>query len=229
VAEARSCTGFLEPLRELPGVRAGWLGRLLDLDLALERDQAMQRLRPHHQRWVHDQAGPGVRWWRPEQVHGDGVAVVPANHTIKAADGLPVVPAVDGLITAARGQLLSVVVADCGPLWLAARSGEAVGLVHSGRRGTELGILEQAVKKMTGHFGIRPSELVAVLGPCIRPPHYEVDFAAEIGHQAARLGVGAYHDCGRNTATEPDTCYSYRVERGRTGRMLAAVWLENNR
>jgi len=64
---------------------------------------------------------------------------------------------------------------------------------------------------------------VAVLGPCIRPPHYEVDFAAEIARQAEGAGIGEYHDCGCDTASDLRNCYSYRMEQGRTGRMMAWI------
>jgi copper oxidase (laccase) domain-containing protein len=65
--------------------------------------------------------------------------------------------------------------------------------------------------------------VTAVLGPCIRPPDYEIDFAAEIGHQAARAGVGNFIDCGLNTASDSARFYSYRKELGITGRMMALI------
>ena len=63
------------------------------------------------------------------------------------------------------------------------------------------------------------------LSPCIRPPHYEVDFAAEIIRQARAAGVEQVHDSGRCTASDPARYYSYRAEKGRTGRMLALLAL----
>lgn len=48
---------------------------------------------------------------------------------------------------------------------------------------------------MKEEFGSSPQNLIGVLGPCIRPPHYEVDFAAEIVRQAADAGIGSFHDC----------------------------------
>ena len=62
-----------------------------------------------------------------------------------------------------------------------------------------------------------------MLGPCIRPPHYEVDFAGEIGRQAGRAGVGNFLDCGLDTAADLDRFYSYRLESGKTGRMMALI------
>jgi copper oxidase (laccase) domain-containing protein len=62
-----------------------------------------------------------------------------------------------------------------------------------------------------------------VLGPCIRPPDYEVDFAREIQQQAKQAGVGLFHDSGLNTAADLSRFYSYRKEMGKTGRMLALI------
>jgi copper oxidase (laccase) domain-containing protein len=64
---------------------------------------------------------------------------------------------------------------------------------------------------------------VVQISPCIRPPHYEVDFAAEIRHQAAEAGVVEIHDSLRCTASDPAAYYSYRRESGKTGRLLAAM------
>ena len=133
----------------------------------------------------------------------------------------PMLAGADGLLTVEPGVLLSVYVADCGPVWLADRGSGAVGLVHSGRAGTAGGIVGRAIGRMVREFGTRPEELVVVLGPCIRPPHYEVDVAGGIKAQLAAAGVRQVHDCGLDTAADPARFYSYRIEKGRTGRMMA--------
>ena len=74
-------------------------------------------------------------------------------------------------------------------------------------------------------FGIEPADLVVHLSPCIRPPLYETDFAAEIAAQARDAGAGQVIDDGICTGQEVGCYYSYRVERGRTGRMLAVLQL----
>jgi len=224
VTEAAHVPEFLAPLRVVPGVRAAWIGRVPGVDVAVDRFEALRRLRPEHERVIEDLAGPGVHWWRPEQVHGSELVVVPGPKQVIGADGMAMVPGVDGVLTAQPGQVLGVYVADCGPVWLADRATGAVALVHSGRKGTEEGIVPKAIERMGQEFGTRPMDVIAVLGPCIRPPNYEVDFALEIGRQAEDAGVGAYHDCGRDTAMDLARCYSYRMEFGRTGRMLALIW-----
>ena len=214
---------FLAPLNEIPGVRAGWVERVPDLPITGDRDEAMRQLRPRHQTAVLKFAGPTARWWRAEQVHGNAVAIVPGAPEITAPDGLPVVPGVDGLLTAEPGIVLAIYVADCGAIWLADRKTGAIGLLHSGKKGTETNIFRAALARMAEHFGTRPEDVTAVLGPCIRPPDYDTPFAAEIGNQASAAGVGNFIDCGLNTASDLARFYSYRKELGKTGRMMALI------
>ena len=80
-----------------------------------------------------------------------------------------------------------------------------------------------ALHRLAEQFGTRPRDVTAVLGPCIRPPDYEVDFAAEIGRQSRRARIGNFIDCGLNTASDPARFYSYRKQLGKTGRMMALI------
>lgn len=215
---------FLDILNAIPGVRAGWVERVADLAITGDRDEAMNALRPHHAEAVsHFASQPTASWWRAEQIHGTAVAMVPGVPRITAPDGLPVVPGVDGLITREPGVTLAIYVADCGAIWLADRGSGAIGLLHSGKKGTEGNILDVALGEMARHFGSRPADVVAVLGPCVRLPDYDVDFAGEIGAQAGRAGIGKFIDCGLNTAADLGRFYSYRKEMGKTGRMMALI------
>lgn len=213
---------FLHPLTAIDGIRAAWIERQPGIEVLTDRDEAMRRLRPTHESQIHDFAGPSARWWRAEQVHGHAVAILPADE-ISAPDGLPVVPGVDGLLTDQAGQVLSIYVADCGAIWLADARTKAIGLLHSGKKGTEANILGVAIQLMQERYGSRPDDITAVLSPCIRPPDYEIDFAAEIAHQADRCGLANFIDCGLNTAADTNRFYSYRKELGKTGRMLAMI------
>ena len=214
---------FLDSLNAIPGVRAGWIGRVPDLPITGDRDEAMNLLKTHHAAAVSDFAGTDAQWWRAEQVHGTSVVVVPGAPQIMAPDGMPVVPAVDGLITREPGVVLAIYVADCGPIWLADQGTGAVGLLHSGKKGTEGNIFETALREMNRNFGTLPKDVVAVLGPCIRVPDYDVDFAAQIGEQADHAGIGNFLDSGLNTASDLGRYYSYRRELGKTGRMMALI------
>lgn len=213
---------FLNSIQALPGVRAAWIPRVPDLEITGDRDAAMRTLRPFHEKEI-DRFSPKSPWWRAEQVHGTGIATVPDAPQILAPDGLPVVPGVDGLITRETGVVLAIYAADCGVIWLADSQTGAIGLLHSGKNGTSGNIFAAALGQMQRDFGTDPAHVTAVLSPCIRPPDYEIDFAAEIGHQADRAGIANFVDSGENTASDLSRHYSYRIEKGQTGRMMALI------
>jgi copper oxidase (laccase) domain-containing protein len=134
-------------------------------------------------------------------------------------------PACDGIITNQRGIAIGVYVADCCAVYIVDPKTPAIGLVHSGRKGTELGVVTNAITQMISRFESDPANMVVQLSPCIRPPHYEVDFAAEIVRQCRALGVKEIHESGVCTACDLNRYYSYRAEKGKTGRMLALIGL----
>jgi copper oxidase (laccase) domain-containing protein len=135
-------------------------------------------------------------------------------------------PACDGIITNQRSVALGIYVADCCAVYIVDPKIPAIGLVHSGRKGTELGVVTNAIRQMTERFGSHPANMIVQLSPCIRPPHYQVDFAAEIRQQCRALGVQHIHDSGTCTACDLGRYYSYRAEKGKTGRMLAVIGLD---
>lgn len=153
-----------------------------------------------------------------EQTHGNGVAVVTAIPPTRYAG-------VDALVTALRQAPLVVRVADCGPVYFYDPVKQVIGLAHSGRKGTELNITGEVIRTLRENYDTNPADLIVQLGPCIRPPHYEVPFAATILQQAREAGATQVHDCGRCTAATLPHYYSYRAEKGQTGRMWAVLML----
>lgn len=80
----------------------------------------------------------------------------------------------DGLITCTPGILLAVMTADCLPVMLVDSKHRAVGVFHAGWRGTLARIVEKGIGEMRKHFGTRPSDLKAAIGPGIRGCCYQV-------------------------------------------------------
>jgi len=154
-----------------------------------------------------------------EQPHGNRVQAVYTPLGIR-------VPDVDALATSVPRLPLVVRVADCGPVYFYDPVQQVIALAHSGRKGTEGNIVGETVACLRETFDTNAENLIVQLGPCIRPPHYEIDFAAEIERQARACGVRHYHDCGICTASHPDRYYSYRAEKGNTGRMWAVFMIE---
>ncbi len=82
---------------------------------------------------------------------------------------------VDGLITDEPNVTLVTHYADCVPVFLLDPKKHAIGLVHSGWRGTAAKIAMEAVKAMEREFGTCPDDLIAGIGPSIGPCCFEVD------------------------------------------------------
>lgn len=210
---------FLDAIRGCGEVRAAFVERVAGVDVTADKEAVLARLEEFHQREVARLGFAASDLWLAEQVHGADVAVVPVDAASRRIGG------VDALVTADPGVLLGIHVADCGAIFIVDRRSGALGLAHSGKKGTEANILGATVARMTTQFGSRPADLWIALAPCIRPPAYEVDFAAEIGRQAIAAGVPAaqFCDSGQCTASDPQRFYSYRLEMGKTGRMLALL------
>ncbi len=81
----------------------------------------------------------------------------------------------DALITDTPDVLLCVTAADCLSVFLVDPVHCAIGLAHSGWRGTAGRIVPNTLAAMTARFGTRPQECLAAIGPGISGPGYEVD------------------------------------------------------
>jgi YfiH family protein len=154
-----------------------------------------------------------------EQPHGNRAQAVFTPLGIR-------VPDVDAMATSVPRLPLVIRVADCGPIYFYDPVKQVIAVAHSGRRGTEGNIVRETISCLQETYETKPENLIVQLGPCIRPPHYEIDFAAEIERQAHACGVRQYHDCGICTASHLDRYYSYRAEKGKTGRMWAVFMIE---
>jgi YfiH family protein len=167
------------------------------------------------------------------QVHSPAVVVV--DGPIALADR----PKADGMVTRVPGLALGIATADCGPILFADARNRVVGAAHAGWKGALGGVIEATVAAMEG-LGAERGQIVAVLGPTIAQPSYEVGpdflvrFRAEAagferflgpgtradhaqfdlpGFVLARLGeagIARSADLGRCTYAEPDLFYSYR-------------------
>lgn len=178
-----------------------------------------------------------------EQVHG--VTVVDAGALAAGA-----VPVADASVAFVPGVVCAVMTADCLPVLLARRDGQAVGAAHAGWRGLQAGVLEATVAQLGGG-----RDLLAWLGPAIGPTAFEVGdevraaFVADAAEASAAfrpgaapgkwwadiyllarqrlqaVGVTAIHGGEHCTVSDPARFFSYRRD-GRTGRMVALIWRE---
>jgi len=177
------------------------------------------------------------------QVHGRGVVVV------DAPVGTEGVPDVDALVTTTPGLGLVVLAADCLPVLLADPTAGVVAAVHAGRQGLVAGVLQEALRVMTG-LGAVPARTLARIGPAVcgrcyqLPPAMVEEVAAAVpdtrattrlGGPSADLPAGAEAvlraagvvdvvRVGGCTVEQPERFYSYRRD-GVTGRHAAVVRL----
>lgn len=179
------------------------------------------------------------------QVHGTRVRRVDRGGRRRER----VVPAADGLLTTRPGLVLGALTADCVPLALRFPSPRGVAMLHAGWRGTLQDIVGVALEMLTA-MGIQPTEVRAVMGPCIGPCCYRVDegrarlFVEKYGEESSvvsadlrldlplanrlnllRAGLREenIHRVGGCTCCDGDY-FSYRRE-GVTGRQGAFVFL----
>ena len=177
-----------------------------------------------------------------QQVHGTGVAVV------DGPQGGPV-PGTDALVTATRGLVLCVLVADCVPVLLADHETGVVAAVHAGREGVRQGVLPAALSAMAS-LGARARHVTALLGPAVCGACYEVpeqmqadvaraapsaavrtragtpglDLRAGVEEILRRAGIPEVVQDPRCTVEDPQL-FSHRRD-GVTGRQAGIVWLD---
>jgi len=197
-------------------VRAAFFGRIAGVAVDADRTTVLQRLASAHDALMRENKMNPAQLATAEQIHGNTVALATKPQKYAQADAL---------ITSTRGLVLGIYVADCTAVFFADQRGRAIGLAHSGRAGTALNITAKTLTMLREEFDVPPEDVVVHLSPCIRPPLYEIDFAADIVRQARAAGVTDIRDDGICTGSNLDAYYSYRVEKGRTGRMLAVLSL----
>ena len=111
---------------------------------------------------------------RPSQTHTDIVRAVDRSSAgsgvVRPCEG----GSCDGLVTNEKGLFLCTREADCVPVFMLDPVSKAVGMVHSGWKGTAKLISAKAVELMKKCYGTKPSDLLIYLGPCICAGCYEV-------------------------------------------------------
>lgn len=231
-----------------PGVRAAVTtraggvsrGPYASLNLAAHVGDDPAAVAENRSRLARALALPGEPRWLT-QVHGTAVALCEADEPA---------PRADAAVARRAGEVCVVMVADCLPILLASRGGEAVAAVHAGWRGLAAGIVERSVEALS----VAPEALLAWLGPCIGPAAFEVgeevraaflaadpaarrhfalnsrgrwwaDLEGLARDRLAAAGVREVHGGGWCTFSDPERFFSYRRD-GATGRFAALVWRE---
>ena len=99
---------------------------------------------------------------------------------------------VDGLITNVPGIVLATFYADCVPLFFIDIKNKAIGLSHSGWRGTVGRIGQRTIEAMANAYGTKAEDVIVAIGPSICQECYEVsgDVAEAFYEEFSKPGQG---------------------------------------
>lgn len=81
---------------------------------------------------------------------------------------------IDGLITNEPGIVLGALFADCVPLFFVDPVHRAIGLSHSGWRGTAARMGRRTLEAMADAYGSMPEDMICAIGPSICQSCYEI-------------------------------------------------------
>ena len=155
----------------LGGVSEGFLG---SMNLSYTRGDDPAHVDENYRRMA---AAIGVK---PEhmvcthQTHTTNVRIVTREDAGKGVTREKDYKDVDGLITNVPGICLVTFYADCVPLYFVDPVKKAIGLSHSGWRGTVGKIGKVTVELMQKTYGSDPKDILAAIGPSICQDCYEV-------------------------------------------------------
>ena len=185
------------------------------------------------------------------QTHSDHISIVSKVETKGWSEISNAINDCDALITDKRQVMLTVFTADCVPILLYDKDKEIVSAIHAGWRGTKANIVSKTVKKMIDIYGSNPKDIIAGIAPSIGRCCYEVDedvaqhffdkqdsfdsvgkkYMLDLPHinkmQLLDMGLLEQHIEMSSicTSCEVDTFFSYRKEKGCSGRFVSTIGL----
>src|ERR1700741_1748165 len=155
----------------------------------------------------------------------------------------------DAVITNKKGLLVAITIADCTPVLIYDSYSHAAAAIHAGWRGTVQQIVPNTLQQMKKEYGTRAEDCFAYIGTCISEKAFEVEadvadqFSSDLKHfderkqkffvdlkkanlqQLINEGVPTIQIeiSDRCTVLNNDRYFSYRKEKGQTGRMMAVI------
>jgi len=221
--------------RERFGISAGITGARDDFDLGLWGPKPAATIARNWQAFQNSFSPHFGSFVVGHQQHGTTI-----GRCNGAQGGLSVRQGLDGHVTSQRGVLLTVLVADCVPVYLYDPTSSTIALLHAGWRGIAEGILEAGVEQL-GTIGDSGCERfvmhcgVSVCGRCyeVGPEVFEkvlgvgkdapgnLDLRAALADRAFRLGIERVTVSSRCTVHDSGGFHSFRARREGAGRMAA--------
>lgn len=161
---------------------------LSSLNLSFTRGDRPENVRENFRRVADELGVTADRFVFTDQTHTDHVRVVTEADAGCGLTRERTYQDIDALVTDVPGLVLSVFVADCVPVAVVDPVRRAIGLAHSGWRGTVAGITEKMIRCMTAQYGSDPKDLVCAIGPSICRDCYEI--SEDVAEQFSRAFAG---------------------------------------
>jgi len=135
--------------------------------------QADPRSSEQHRRWLLESLKiDSKEIFFVKQVHGDRVFVLENSGQ---SPGQVELEEADALITHLTERPIAVLTADCVPVILYDPERHVAGIVHAGRKGTQMGVVSKTILMLSQVYGSQPGNVRMALGPAIGGCCYEVD------------------------------------------------------
>ena len=182
---------------------------------------------------------PEERLVFPEQIHSANVQLVKKPGIVMKCDAL---------ITSEKDLFLTIQTADCFPVFLFDPQAKAIGIVHSGWRGTAVNIVQKTIWHMEDRLNCRAENMIAAIGAGVQqscyqvdtetashfeakyclpdgPGHFKLDVQGAITDQLLTAGLRKENMEIDKTCTHCATkrYYSYRRDGKQSGRMMGVI------
>ncbi len=146
------------------------------LNLGFERDDVRENVEENFRRFGVSAGFDTKNICLPSQWHTNNIRIAGPEHCCGSRYEKKTNTPVDGQITDKKGIVLLAYGADCVPVYIADTVNHAIGLVHSGWKGTLNSISADALNLMKKEYGTDPENVIVVIGPSISSKNYEVGF-----------------------------------------------------
>ncbi len=177
-----------------------------------------------------------------KQIHSANISIVENNKYFYDET--------DALISNIENSIMLLNFADCVPIILYSPKDNVGAIIHAGWRGTALNIAFLSAEKMIDNFNIKPSNIIALIGPSIgkccfetdydvfdklildrldkslyieKNGKYYIDLKLLNKNQLVKAGIQNIDICDYCTCCMSDIFFSYRKEQGITARHSAIV------
>ncbi|MGI6055807.1 MAG: peptidoglycan editing factor PgeF [Bilifractor sp.] len=165
--------GFTTREGGVSGTEPG-MEHLRSLNLSFSRGDLEENVRENFRRVAQEFGVTGDRFVFSAQTHTTNVRTVTEADAGRGLTRPQDQMDVDALVTDERRLVLSIFVADCVPVAFVDPVHRAIGMAHSGWRGTVGRIGAAVVQRMRENYGTDPADLICAIGPSVCRDCYEV-------------------------------------------------------